>query len=95
MSSIHRDYVPIPAAADGRFWCVDTGFIESEGIYETMVFDAVLLPDGPFDFDVSYDEVGIVMRTSDIDKAYENHKEMVYKMSNITREEAYGQRSEI
>ena len=89
MGSIHRSYIPIPNSADGRFWCIDTGYIANLG-YETMVFDAVKLPEGhgyQYDIDM-YDELDMD-RASNIDEAYENHKKMVEKWSKITRDQVF------
>ena len=96
MSSIHRDYIQIPEAS-GRFWCVDTAFIEEEELYETMVFDAVKMPENsPYIFDVDYSSCNDFVVTSSIDEAYENHRNMIVKWSTINRKEGtnYGQRAD-
>lgn len=98
MSSIHRSYIPIPNSADGRFWCIDTAVIEpcindGDHYYETMVFDAVKLSEEfrtfkRRDYDVAYEELDMI-RTNNIDEAYENHKKMTEKWSKITRDQVF------
>lgn len=88
MSSIKRDYISIPNASDGRFWCIDTALMEEPGVknmspyYETMVFDAIRLSDDKYD--ICWDDLDVI-RTDDIDEAYINHKKMVEKWSKIQR----------
>ena len=105
MGSIHRSYIPIPDAADGRFWCIDTACIYSEVLnrrtyhesfdknvdppyYETAVFKATKLPEEcKHEYDVEYDDLDM-LKTKNIDEAYENHKKMIEKWSRITMEQA-------
>lgn len=94
MSSILRDFIPIPDITNGRFWCIDTAFIDEEpGVkdmdpyYETMVFSALeMLPGSRHQYDINWNDLDMT-RTNDRDEAYENHKKMIEKWSNMTIDE--------
>ena len=86
MASIKRNYVPIPNASDGRFWCIDTAFVPiGVGCYETTVFEAIRLSND--DYDIDWDDLDMAY-TYNKDAAIDAHGQMIKKWSNITKEEA-------